>query len=413
MIEIKPHHWLMYNKDKIKNLHRVVSPPYDVISNALRIKLHQKHPNNVIRLILGNPHDLPSAIINDPDRYKKLKRTLNLWIKTSTLKQLHVPSFILVKETFKIERRIHHRVGLLCLVSMKRLGSKSIFGHERILKKAADDRFKVLTNTKAHLSPVFMLARDKHNRSLSNLKKICKNQKNQTFFSSDKKVKYDLWFITDTKDVKNIQNQFKGDQLMIADGHHRYNTAYRYYLKNKKRHPQSKNMLIYLCPANQKDLLLSSISRHIHSDRPLDWLINQLKANFHIQKRLANWRAFLKSKYLIALLDNQHAYFLKPKFNRFSNMIENTSTHVFSKMIEQSIFKLDNLNPQHQKFISYFKDRVELHKHNKANGGYSFWLKPLCMDDVFACAKKATFLPPKSTYFYPKIDTGIVFHKID
>lgn len=396
---------LMYRETQ--DLTDVISPPYDVISLEQREELLKRHPNHSIHLILGNPLYLPQAVSNDKDRYKKIARTLETWIKKKILIQNKTPQVFVVRETFQWKGQRQSRLGVLSTVDLEPLGEKHIFGHENTLAKPIEDRLELLTQTQTQFCPILLLIFDEHQTVLNVLNQIVETPPKQTFKSAQKDVDYEVWSVTDPKMGETLEKFTQAQNLMIADGHHRYKTAFQYH--HTVQTQKSGRVLSLVCPSKQPGIVLSSIQRFVQTKTTCKDLLETLKPLFEITPLLKDWKKFENSGADLALFDaTENMFALKLKHNPKSLV----PTEVLSFEILKKHLSIDELNPQDQKKMWYEKKLEDLDAHTQEKQGLAFWVRPMTMKEVFNLTKTKKILPPKSTYFYPKIETGIAFYSV-
>ena len=411
MPKIRPIKGIRYNPKLQSDLSDLLAPPYDVISLPLRKQLLEKNEHNCVRLIIGDPNALPAEITEDPERYNNVAQLLHHWRQKNILTPFEEDCFIVLEENFEWNGEQISRIGVLNLIELGELGQNNLYGHERTLKKPAQDRLNMLQATKTQLSPVLFMIQDSDQSFESSLRNAMNRTCDMEFKSSDNVVSYQAWFVSDTESVEKIKNASSDKQFLIADGHHRYSTALQFSKEFKT--DESKWALNYLCPAGQKGLILSSIQRFVKTDQSLSSALKNLEKYFEAQEIKSDWETFLASNAPMACMDKEKIYALFPKQNALSTIeqdLQDIPTVLLSQLVLNETFKLDVDKPEDQKRIQYFKAVQAMNDHFKNVQGIGFWVRPLSTDRVFELTKKNYFLPPKSTLFFPKIQTGIAFH---
>ena len=221
MANIQPFQALRYNPKKIKNISKVMAPPYDVMDAKQQAAFHKKHPNNVIHLDFGIEK---RGDHKGSDKYSRAAHYLEKWRKDEVLVQDAVPAFYIAAHTFKTPGgQSKTFYGLFAALKVEDYKRKVILPHEKTLSKPKNDRMNLTRATKANLSPVFFLWDDPRGVGMKWLKAHAKGRAVSRFtdWNGDK---HKLWAITKAGPVKAIQKQLKNLPVYIADGHHRYET---------------------------------------------------------------------------------------------------------------------------------------------------------------------------------------------
>ncbi|MBW8065351.1 MAG: DUF1015 domain-containing protein, partial [Nitrospira sp.] len=230
MANLIPFPGVLYDPEAVGDIREVVAPPYDVIDAESQRALHNRHPQNVIRLELGldQPDDGPSQ-----NRYSRAAGFLQEWLASGKLRRDPHPAIYL----YTIEYRVPPgrsgtapRVlkGFLSAVELEEFGTGRIFPHENTRTSAKTDRLKLMEACRANFSPIFSLYSDPEGGILSFLEKSVDTDKPRIDFRDDSGFGHRLWAIRDQAVLEEVCAALKPKPLFIADGHHRYETALTY-----------------------------------------------------------------------------------------------------------------------------------------------------------------------------------------
>ena len=219
MATVKGFRGIRYNPEKIENFADVLAPPYDVINSSEQEELYNKNPHNVIRLILSKGEG--------DSKYEEAAQTFRSWIEDDTLTYDEEPSIYPYYQEFEENGKKLTRKGFLAAVKIEDFSTKKILPHERTFPKHKRDRLKLNTACKANMSPVFSVYSDPE---IAIEKLLDEKLKDKPIFdiTNEDGVRNRLWKVSDPDTISFIGNHLEDKSLLIADGHHRYETAIEY-----------------------------------------------------------------------------------------------------------------------------------------------------------------------------------------
>ena len=226
-MEIKPIAGYRYDIAKIGNLDDVIAPPYDVIDEAFQEKLYQKHPHNVVRLILGKMFPNDSETDN---RYTRTAKILDEWKQTSILKQESRPAIYVYHQIYEAEGKHYTRKGFMCGCLATPFGFGMVYPHEITMSGPKLDRLMLRTACKMNFSQVFGLYPDAENAVQAILEDaISQGKYSESVSATDHLgVVSKVWVVDDETAIKQVVAAMAPKPIFIADGHHRYETACTY-----------------------------------------------------------------------------------------------------------------------------------------------------------------------------------------
>ena len=440
MAEVLPFRGILYNPRKIRNLSDIVTPPYDVISKQGQHDFYERHPQNIIRLILGKATENDTANNNC---YTRASDFLKNWFSENILEQDKTPAFYLTSMDFSLENKIFTRYGIIGLVALEPFKNGVIVPHESTFSNVKMERFELMKSCHANFSPIFSLYSDSKNIIIDKLKPALKQTPVIEFTDYDGH-RHRMWRITDLDSCRYVSRAMQKKRLFIADGHHRYETAlnYREWISSnnpefKKGHPAN-YVMMYLSSMEDPGLVILPAHRKVKGLKSsiTDSFINKAEDYFDIstilfrdsdfEKARAEFISILKSnasKNIIGVLmkGSMEFYMLTLKAGIMERMFSNElpealrylDVTVLTRLIFIEIFGFDNSKLDSESIITYSsseKRAIETVLSGECDA--SFILNPTKIEQVRNIANNGLIMPRKSTYFYPKVITGIVLNKL-
>ncbi|MFH1588227.1 MAG: DUF1015 domain-containing protein [Candidatus Diapherotrites archaeon] len=424
MVEIYPFKGIYYNKEKIRNFDEVVSPPYDVVTKEERNAFWAKHQNNAMHLILGEEIQENK----EKNLYAEAGKKFNEWIEKGILLREKKPVLYVYSQEFKTKTgEIKKRKGLIALVKLEEFEKGIILGHERTLTGPKEDRLNLMREIKGNLSSIFTLYSDP---TKTTQKIIEKYSLMQPFFEAKdhEGILNKAWRITDENEIKKIQNALSERKLFIADGHHRYETALNYFKEN----PEADKFLTVMIDTNDSGLVIFPTHRVIYGIKEfeLNELIEKIKEFFEVneinskeEKEIVNALNENKDRHCFALYSEGKTFLLKlkEKLNLTDLMPEiklkslrELDVSLLHELILNKCMGISKEMIAKKEHIDYIKDvtktieAVDLKKFQ-----IGFLMNATKMSQVEEVCLAGERMPQKSTYFYPKILTGVIFNKIE
>lgn len=220
MADIQAFRGLRYDLGKVGALSEVVAPPYDVIDAELQNALYQINDFNVIRLILNRGDDL----MDDQSIYDRAAEHLKDWRRTGVLREENEGTIYVYHQTFSFEGQEYTRRGFMARVLIEPFGEGMIYPHEETHSKAKEDRFKLMSACRCNLSQIFGIYPDQENRAQEILEAAIDDKTPLTVEGTDG-VRHEMWMVKDPDAVAAAAKILGPKPVYIADGHHRYETA--------------------------------------------------------------------------------------------------------------------------------------------------------------------------------------------
>ncbi len=442
MVKIFPFRGIHYNEDKIQRLEKVIAPPYDVISPEMQESLYKQSDYNIIRLILGKEFAEDTEFNN---RYIRASQYFEGLLRHNILVKEEKPCIYIYEEEFTFKGKKLKRLGFVALLRLEHLAKSKVFPHEETLSRPKQDRLEILKKCKANLESIFGLFSDEKGRIIKFLKKFTRCKPFLQVKDLDRYT-HRIWKIDKKPAIKKIMQDMKDRWVFIADGHHRYEASLRYRDEMQEKNQRIAEdepynyIMMYFSPLEDKNLLLLPIHRLVKKENfdPVKFE-EDLKAFFDItvfefsrRNEKKGQKKFIKTiekeglgNHVFGMyMGGNKYYMLKLKDEKMiEKFIEENKPRVWKRLdvsILHSIVLGHMLNlkkgtPEYEKNIAFEKiDEARIFEAVK-EGDYqvAFILNPPKVEDVVAIASKYERMPQKSTFFYPKLISGLVLYQMD
>jgi len=427
MAEIKPFKGMRYNTFLAGKIGELCCPPYDIISEEERLGYIAENEYNVIRL------ELPKE---GGDVYKTAGEVLDMWRNTGVLVHEIKPAVYIYEEEFNAYNKRSSVKGIIVRVKVEEFSKGVILPHEFTLSKAKADRFNLMKATNCNFSQIYALYMDEEPTALKTVDRLSARKPDQKFTDSDH-VTHKLWIITDEKVIEKLVNDFADRKLYIADGHHRYETAlnYRNYCRengiSKEGDPQDYQMM-YLVDMQHPGLVVFPTHRMVRDLESFDKdeVLKGCEEYFDIKKftSVGNINSELSKQYkqgkkafgfycgkgewyLLVLKDIEVMAKVLPDLSEASQQLDVSVLH---SLILEKTMGIDKENMANQINLTYTKFFEEaIMKVDKGEFQCSFILNPTRVTEIRDVAAAGEKMPQKSTYFYPKMITGMVMNDLN
>lgn len=429
LADFRPFRPWRYDMQKVQ-AEAVLAPPYDVISEKQQDALYEKSPYNCIRLILNRI--LPSDTESD-NRYTRARDFFNQWRKEGILTQEDKPCFYLYQQKFADlhDGSEQTRTAFLGALHIEAFENEVVIPHEKTLAKPKADRLALLEKTETNLSPIFGLFADRGGEVVGLIPELVKNKPLFSVVDGDG-VTQSLWVIDHKEHLQKIQESLAAEKVYIADGHHRYTTALNYGLKKREAAGNPAGFLgsdfVYTALVSFQDagLALMPTHRMLVDVKGFDGaaLKEKLAAYFDIKAtapadlqlaidaapRQPSVFGFVLSEtegYLLTLRETAKAReaMLPGKPEVWYNLDVNVLAYlVFKSMLGLSETDWEN----HLNFSHSDKETLEFVKQKKVQA--AFLLKAPRVEVLSEMGEVRELMPQKSTYFYPKLASGLLFY---
>jgi uncharacterized protein (DUF1015 family) len=418
MAELEPLQALHYDLAVTDGLQNVVAPPYDVIDDDQRAELEGRSPYNVVRI------DLPRADHGDP--YEHAAELLTQWRDAGAVVQDEEPAlWPLAQEYTGPDGQRRTRRGFLARVRVTEYGEGRIRPHERTHPGPKEDRLRLTRATKANLSPIFSLFSDPSGAAWHALEPFTEAAPWAETTDDDGTVNR-MWRIADPGAVQTATSALQTAELLIADGHHRYETA-RVYAEEIGGEGPHNYVLMCLVALQDPGLTVFPTHRLIRGLRSHqhETLANALRRDFDIQQladtadlppppgdevRFGYIDAHFKQPFMLTLKDTGVADAALPEH---AEPYRRLDTAVLEALILKGALEMSDDDIDHLNGLGYARDAAQaLALVESAEYDAAFFMAPTPIERVRAVAAAGESMPPKSTYFFPKVPTGLLFNPL-
>jgi uncharacterized protein (DUF1015 family) len=431
MPDVSPFRAVRYDVARVGTLSDVVAPPYDVIDTGLQDRLYESSPYNVVRLELNRDETGDSGV---EARYQRASRSLKDWLREGILRQDDHPALYVYHQSFEVDGKIHTRKGFLARVRLEPIGQGKIYPHEQTLAGPKADRLALYHATGFNLSPVFGLYPDATEEVHRKLEAGLRDR-TPLVATDHLGVENRLWLVTDQETHTVVSGLMAAKPVFIADGHHRYETALKYRDEiaasgqSTGHDDPSQFCLMMLVGMSDPGLLILPTHRLVSGFPGLtaDELKVKLEPQFAVQDSgtgeagcRAAWDAIDQNaeqdllgfgtvadgRWLLARLRSDSAMDrLAPKQSADWRSLGVSVLHVL-------VLK-ELLGDRGTAACRYVHSLGEVLADTAAHGcDLACLVPPAEMNHVESIASKLETMPPKSTYFYPKLLTGLVLNPI-
>jgi uncharacterized protein (DUF1015 family) len=419
MTVVRPFRAVRYDPARVE-LSQVIVPPYDVIAGDERSSFFDRDPHNAIRFELTR--DVASEATTD---YVWIREHLDAWRESGVLVQDAEPAFYVMRQRFCApDGRELERVGFFAELGLAEYDERVVLPHENTLAGPKQDRLRLLRAARANLSSVFMLYEDRE-EVLSSVLATALEKSVLGHARDDAGVEYTLAAIDSPEDVAAIEAFMEARQVVIADGHHRYETALNYRDEQRAAHPNAgpsapwEFILVYCANAFAPGSLLLPIHRLI--------VKGAMPTAAALSQRLPDWSQTTVPIAAVEELPDLLARHLAPLSDRRAFAMDDASgtLRIFTKPVDDGgeltirllhreviagAFGIDEAAVA-KGAIDYPKSAVQTAADlREGRGAVALYVNPVAPDDVFRVTEAGGVLPQKSTFFFPKLPTGLVFH---
>ncbi len=426
MSELQPFAAIRYATDAAhRDLSSRISPPYDVLDSDDKRRLLERDPRNFVAIDL--PH-VPAKAAGPPEAYQQARATFEQWLADGTLIRDQEPALYVYHQRYSHGGRTYVRRKFFARLRLEPFGAGSIFPHEQTFGGPKEDRLALTRAVEANLSPIFGLYSDPQNRVIELLEQARPDE--PLAVGTLEGVENLLWAVSDPDAIGQVRQLLADKPVFIADGHHRYGTAllYRDELRQQRGklpedHP-AQFVLTVLCGMEDPGLLILPTHRVLNGVTGVAALLSgdaklrveplAVQDPEQVPQQLASYGPQAVALYeagawhvvrpasedLLDTLEPQHA----PAWRRLALAV--LHAYVIDRRIVPEL--LGGQKPQ----IEYVKSSAAAVQKASDRGGCAFLLQPTTMDELRAVCQAGDLMPQKSTFFYPKLASGLVIHSL-
>jgi uncharacterized protein (DUF1015 family) len=416
MADVEPLRALHYDLDRTGGLQDVVAPPYDVIDAAQRADLQARSPYNVVSI------DLPTG----ENPYEAAAELFEQWQNDGVVVRDDEPAIYALEQQYTgPDGTPRTRRGFLARVRVEEYGPGRIRPHERTHPGPREDRLRLTRATRANLSPIFSLFDDPAGTATAALQKAMTGEPYGQATDEDGTVNR-IWRITDPSTIARITDALKPTELLIADGHHRYETA-RVYAEEIGGEGPHRYVLMDLVALEDPGLTVFPTHRLLKGLRPdqHETLANAIRRDFDVERleTTAELAPTPSDRVTLGYIDS---HFRQPfrltlkdqaiadrALEDHAEPYRRLDTAVLEALILKGALGMTDEDIDHLEGLGYARDfdnALELVQSGEYDA--AFFVAPTPIERVREVAAAGESMPPKSTYFFPKVPTGLVFNPL-
>src|SRR5581483_6052496 len=433
MLRIAPFRGVFYNPKKIRDFAKVIAPPYDVISKEEQEKLYKKSPHNFVRLDLSQ----------EPDSYRSVAQTWSEWQAQEIFIRDEAPAIYFLSHRFRPkggEQKI--RQGFFALTELQDFSTGAIRPHEKTHDAPKEDRLQLMLACHAQLSPIFALYAQPKPAINSLLAAAVEDAAPFIEVETDSGEELRLWRLTDASLAQKLQQEMAGQSLLIADGHHRYEASLKYRDRMRGARGEWKGdeafnyILTYFANVHDENLIILPTHRLVrgYTHKPFMELEEALQTYFYVEqhpKTAEGKTSFLKAlkiaakkhrvigasfkrdpRYLILRLKNKRI--MQRLAKDLSAALRELDVSTLHLLILEHILGMPPEQQEGGANIHYTQDEeAALLRLEKEDFQAAFILNATKAEEILAIVSSGEKMPQKSTYFYPKLPSGLIVNKID
>jgi uncharacterized protein (DUF1015 family) len=409
MTEIVPFRGIFYDNSRVQG-GDVTAPPYDVITPEMREELYRKSPYNIVRVDFGIELPGDSEVEN---KYTRAAYELEAWEHDGILRRSDKLCFYAYRMDFEAEGRAMSLTGFYGLVKLVPLG-EGVYPHEATHSKPKQDRLSLMEHTGCNTSSIYSLVGGQSG-DVSGL--LSEASAGQPYLSStdDDGTVHSFWPVEDEALVARLQEALRDAKVFIADGHHRYETALAY---QKMMHEQNPGVpearpydYVMMFLADIRDPGLAVLPTHRLVTVDAEGIRERLSAHFEFESLAEGTdivAAIRGRKHAFGLYTEEGSFALIYKGNDHPDVapvLRDLDVIVLHKLIFGTLLDVGNWG--YEMDPDTVKEKVRGGEYDAA-----FFLNPTAVSDVEQVALEGLRMPPKSTYFYPKVQTGFVINRL-
>ena len=420
---IEPFRALRYNRKIVGDPSHVVAPPYDLIGAARQNQLYERSPYNVVRLELGR----------ETDRYGTAEKTLAEWLASGVLERSERPAIFQYTQTFDLEGRLLHRTGYVARVRLEEFDRGRILPHEKTFPAAKEDRLRLLTALQVNTSSIFALYSGAH-PELDRLREQVAARDPLIDLVDDLGIRNELRPIDAPEEIAIVQRELDSPRILIADGHHRYETALNYRRARRQETPSSEpapfdyTMMtlvafddpgLVILPTHRvvKSLPASAIATFTQRAREV-FEVDEIAHRDQFRERLNNSGTgaigvALKGNPNYLILRLRSARTMEAAMPNAPAEVRRLDVSILHALIFDRIFEIRADEIRKGGNIEYTIEiggALGAVANGHADG--AFLMNPPSIDDVERVSDAGATMPEKSTYFHPKLLTGLVMNPL-
>lgn len=436
-MQVEPFKAFRFNAEVVGDPGGCIAPPYDVIDDAQRERLYEKNEHNLVRITKGKTTPADSEQ-NNP--YTRAADFLSRWIKEGALKQDQAEAIYAYVQDFEMGAARYQRYSFIALGKLEEFGT-IVKPHEQVFPKPMIDRLSLKRATGADFGLVFILYEDDRKVADRIMAKAVETE-SLIDFVDELKVRHRLFAITARKDIERIAKMMSDKSCIIADGHHRYTTGLTYSKESKD--PAAKYQMLAFSNVHQDGLIVLATHRLVANieDFSMSELIARLGERFEVTKHAFNSpksKTAAREKMLRQMKaeheNDKNAFGIYGAGNAFycavlrdqdamDKLVPDKSAawrtldvSILHKLILEGLLGIDDQKLTRGENIEYVKDTANaiedsITQIDAGRKQAAFFMNPVKIQQLKMVTDAGERMPQKSTYFYPKVYSGLTINKL-
>ena len=438
-MEIRPFQAFRFDPAVVGDVGSCTAPPFDVISTPQQQKLYERNEHNIVRIVKGKTTPSDDGGNN---QYTRAAEYFKRWVEEGALKQDPTEAIYAYVQDFQLAGATFQRLNFIALAKLEDFGPPGrVRPHEQILQEPMIDRLKLKRATAARFGLVFMLYEDDGKIADKVIQKAA-TLSPLIDFVDDENVRHRIFAITAKEDIDAIAAMMNDKTCVIADGHHRYTTGLNY--SKESSDPAAKYQMLAFSNTCQDGLRVLATHRLVGNvnDFDMEKLLTSLKENFELaqlpfdsptaqaqakEKMLEQMRlAHDQDKASFGIYGGNHCFFVAVLKDQraMDSAVPNKSaawrkldTAVLQKLVLEKVLRIDETKLVKGEYLEYVKDSPaaiddSISQIDAGRKQVVFFMNPVKMQQLKMVTDAGERMPPKSTYFFPKMYTGLTIQKL-
>jgi uncharacterized protein (DUF1015 family) len=433
MANVRPFRGLRYNPSKV-SIQKVVTQPYDKISREMQERYYALDPHNIVRVILGKSLEADTA---ENNVYTRAAATLREWRESGVIEPMPSSSFIVYFQRFVIPGTGEERVrkGFIGLGRLEDYARKIVYPHERTLAGPKQDRLRLLRHTRTHFEQIFMLY-DDEGQHIDAMLDVASRATPTTEVTDEYGVTHTLWLLDTPGVLTQIQEELRDKKLIIADGHHRYETALAYRDEQRAKgisHPDAPHEWLPMTFFNMRSPALTVLPTHRVVGRVPDYssaaFLERASEFFEVEEVVGDSETFAaalaasgRNRVTIGVATDggSRCLLLRLKPVNLSAVMADLSERqraldvaVLHRLLIERCLGITEEAVTHESNITYMREfGAALNAVSTGGAQIAFLLNPVRLDQMRDIVYEGNVMPQKSTDFYPKVLSGLVLYSV-
>lgn len=436
-MQVEPFKAFRFDAGVVGDAGECIAPPYDVISGAQQEELYQKNPYNLVRIIKGKTEACDNG---EDNQYTRAAAYLADWIDEGALKQDQVQAIYGYVQDFELAGTRYQRYSFVALGKLEEFGA-IVKPHEEVFKKAMIDRFNLKKATSADFGLVFMLYDDPQKIAETIMEQAAGGEP-LIDFVDEQDVRHRLFAITDGQDIQKIVDMMSDKSCIIADGHHRYTTGLRY--SEESNNPAARHQMLAFANVHQDGLIVLATHRIAYNldNFDMEQLLSDLEERFEVvefgfdsSKTKMEARRDMLERMRIEHDNDKNAFGIYASDDAFYVAIlkdtramdtvvpdkspgwRTLDVSILHKLILEELLGLDEEKQTQGENLLYVKDTPmaiddSIARIDAGQAQVAFFLNPVKIQQLKIVTDAGERMPQKSTYFYPKVYSGLTINKL-